>query len=71
MFFISDWILFSLSWKRRVGIYAVGDEAVVDIREFSEEKTFSESEKGIRLTADQWKQLQENTNHINHSLERM
>ncbi|XP_076083460.1 uncharacterized protein LOC143054351 [Mytilus galloprovincialis] len=66
-----DWILFSLSWKRRVGVFASGEEVVVDIREFSEEKTFSESDRGIRLKPDQWKQLQENINNINKSLRKL
>lgn len=57
-----------MSWKRRIGVYAIGEEVVVDIREFSEEKTFSESERGIRLTPDQWKRLQENAHNINASV---
>ncbi|CAG2197491.1 unnamed protein product [Mytilus edulis] len=66
-----DWILFSLSWKRRVGVFASGEVVVVDIREFSEEKAFSESDRGIRLKPDQWKQLQENINNINKSLRKL
>lgn len=70
-FLFVDWILFSLSWKRRIGVFASGDDAVIDIREFSEEKTFSESSRGVRLTPDQWKQLVDNIDTINNTLDKL
>jgi hypothetical protein len=52
-------------------VFASGDDAVIDIREFSEEKTFSESSRGIRLTPDQWKQLVDNIDTINNTIDKL
>ncbi|KAK3096502.1 hypothetical protein FSP39_000792 [Pinctada imbricata] len=64
-------ILFSLSWKRRVSIFECNEEAVVDIREYTEEKTFKRSTKGVALSVAQWTKLLEEMPNIDCLVQRL
>ena len=64
-------ILFSLSWKRRVSIFECNEEAVVDIREYTEEKTFKRSTKGVALSVTQWTKLLEEMPNIDCLVQRL
>lgn len=64
-------ILFSLSWKRRVSVYQHQEEVFVDIREYSEDRTFQRSTKGVALTKPQWTKLREEMPNIEALVQHM
>lgn len=69
--FIVGQILFSLSWKRRVSVYQHQEEVIVDIREYSEGRTFQRSTKGVALTKPQWTKLREEMPNIEALVQQM
>ncbi|XP_062619361.1 uncharacterized protein LOC134280925 [Saccostrea cucullata] len=64
-------ILFSLSWKRRVSVYQHQEEVIVDIREYSEDRTFQRSTKGVALSKAQWTKLREEMPNIEALVQHM
>ncbi|XP_033727584.1 uncharacterized protein LOC117316915 [Pecten maximus] len=61
-------VVFSLSWKRRISIFRKHKEPVVDIRDFSEEKTFKPAGRGITLSRTQWNKLKSLIDCVNYSV---
>ena len=64
-------ILFSLSWKRRISVYDCNEEVVVDLREYTEDRTFKRSTKGVALTVNQWTKLREEMPNIESLVQRL
>ncbi|OWF52801.1 uncharacterized protein LOC110447284 [Mizuhopecten yessoensis] len=61
-------VVFSLSWKRRISIFRTNKEAVVDIRDFSEEKPFKPGNRGITLSKIQWNKVKSLIDCVNCSV---
>lgn len=61
-------VVFSLAWKRRISIFRKQKEAVVDIRDFSEERTFKPGSRGITLSRIQWNKLKALIDCVNFSV---
>jgi hypothetical protein len=54
-----------------VSVYQHQEEVIVDIREYSEGRTFQRSTKGVALTKAQWTKLREEMPNIEALVQQM